>query len=191
MMRGSKPAPRVARDFVTENAIAAILASPRKAPAPAEPKNPNFAKRPAYLDRIAAQLAAERDYVLRLADAQQRDAEVAGGMREMGAEERAELTQQLKAKWTEVSNVRVERAHVGRAPFSPRVRPPPPFPALTPLPILTRAQRYSVFAHKKISTSCSSVGEIRLKENCERLMTQLENDIKKLNIPGPIYVKDD
>ena len=48
-----------------------------------------------------------------------------------------------------------------------------------------------MFAHKKISTSCSSVGEIRLKENCERLMTQLENDIKKLGIPGPIYVKDE
>ena len=52
-------------------------------------------------------------------------------------------------------------------------------------------QRYSVFAHKKISTSNSSVGEIRLKENCERLMTQLESDIKKLSIPGPISVKDE
>ena len=52
-------------------------------------------------------------------------------------------------------------------------------------------QRYSVFAHKKISTSCSSVGEIRLKENCERLMSQLEADIKKLTLPGPLYVKEE
>jgi hypothetical protein len=190
MMKGSKPPARQPRDFVTENAIAAIIASPRKPAPPPAPVNPNFAKRPAYLDRIAAQLAAERDYVLRLADAQQRDAEVAGGMREMGAEERAELVQQLKAKWTEVSNVRCAHFCLAcrRGKELTHPHPPPFFTHSIPSPAL---QRYSVFAHKKISTSNSSVGEIRLKENCERLMTQLENDIKKLSIPGPIFVKDD
>lgn len=51
-------------------------------------------------------------------------------------------------------------------------------------------QRYSLFAHKKISTSCSSVGEIRLKENCEALMDKLEKDINRLSIPAPIYISD-
>ena len=81
--------------------------------------------------------------------------------------------------------------------MSQRARAPPHPPSFLPATApatqttLKTEQRYSVFAHKKISTSSSSVGEIRLKENCERLMTQLENDIKKLGIPGPIYVKDE
>jgi len=52
-------------------------------------------------------------------------------------------------------------------------------------------QRYSLFAHKKISTTNSSVGEIRLKENCEALMDKLEKDINRLSIPAPIFIKED
>ena len=158
MMVGHTTAPKSTRDFVTENAISAILASPRSKQRPAEQDwmaSKNFAKRPAYLDRIAAQLASEREYVLELADAQQRDAAKhgsGGAVREMAADERADLIAQLKAKWTEVS------------------------------------QRYSLFAHRKISTTNSSVGEIRLKENCERLMDKLEKDIHRLSIPAPIYI---
>jgi hypothetical protein len=84
--------------------------------------------------------------VLELADAQQRDAAnhaSGGSVREMAADERADLIAQLKAKWTEVS------------------------------------QRYSLFAHRKISTTNSSVGEIRLKENCESLMDKLEKERKE------------
>lgn len=102
---------RAPRDFVTENAIAAILAAPRAKGKPEE-KNwlaaPGFAKRPAYLERIKAQLAAEREYVLELADAQLKSSARShgGAMREMGDEERAELLGQLKAKWSEVNAVR-------------------------------------------------------------------------------------
>ena len=52
-------------------------------------------------------------------------------------------------------------------------------------------QRYSLFAHRKISTTNSSVGEIRLKENCESLMDRLEKDINRLSIPAPIYIASD
>jgi hypothetical protein len=161
MMAGHKTAAKSSRDFVTENAISAILASPRSKQRPEEKDwlaSKNFAKRPAYLDRIAAQLASEREYVLELADAQQRDAAKhgsGGAVREMAADERADLIAQLKAKWTEVS------------------------------------QRYSLFAHRKISTTNSSVGEIRLKENCESLMDRLEKDINRLSIPAPIYIASD
>jgi hypothetical protein len=156
MMKGSKAAPREPRDFVTENAIAAIIASPRKAAPAAAPANPNFAKRPAYLDRIAAQLAAERDYVLRLADAQQRDAEVAGGMREMGAEERSELLQQLKAKWTEVSNVRGAGPSLARvvARRPPRCRSARAHPLTPPLSSPPPPLQHNPLSKPSSATAC-------------------------------------
>ena len=110
MMRTGKAGEaREPRDFVTENAIAAILAAPRSKPK-VEERNwlaaPTFAKRPAYLDRIKSELAAEKEYVLELADAQLRSTRSSSGsMREMSDEERNELLAQLKAKWTEVSAV--------------------------------------------------------------------------------------
>ena len=116
MMVGHTTAAKSSRDFVTENAISAILASPRTKQKAAEQNwlaSKNFAKRPAYLDRIAAQLAGEREYVLELADAQQRDAARSasgGAAREMAADERADLIAQLKAKWSEVSAVRFAAA---------------------------------------------------------------------------------
>ena len=73
------------------------------------------------------------------------------------------------------------RAHAAaalRAARSPRPRPP------------TRPQRYGVTAHRKISTATSSVGEIRMKENCEKLMNQLDADIRKLSLPEPIFIAE-
>ena len=207
MMKGHKTAEKNSRDFVTENAISAILASPRSKPKAEERDwlaSKNFAKRPAYLDRIAAQLASEREYVLELADAQQRDAAKSssgGAVREMEADERAELIAQLKNKWTEVSKVRA-RARALRTSGPCRgwalahahnsTAHPPPSSARNPAPPppLFAPQRYSLFAHRKISTTNSSVGEIRLKENCESLMDKLEKDILRLSVPAPIYISD-
>ncbi len=137
MMEGHTTAPKSTRDFVTENAISAILASPRTKQKP-EDRNwlasKNFAKRPAYLDRIAAQLASEREYVLELADAQQRDAArqgSGGAVREMAPEERADLIAQLKAKWSEVSAVSGPTGRkAGRAQASLSLPPP-----LSPAPL--------------------------------------------------------
>lgn len=48
--------------------------------------------------------------------------------------------------------------------------------------------KYQVIAHRKISTSNSTMGEIRWKETCEAQMAQLEADIKRLSVKAPIYV---
>lgn len=140
---------------------AAILASPRTKPPRGIPNallRPGFAQRPKYLDRVAREMAAEREYVLDLLDAQQQAARASSGVgaaaREMSDDERAELLAALKAKWTEVST------------------------------------RLGVRAHRKISTSGSTVGEIRSKENGERMLARLEADIKRLSVPSPIYVTD-
>ena len=106
---------RAPRDFVTENAIAAILASPRTKAKAAERdwmKVPGFGKRPAYLDQIGAALAAEREYVLELMGAAQREARVNSTerhLREMGDDERSDLIMQLKEKFTEVNHVSLSK----------------------------------------------------------------------------------
>ncbi len=50
--------------------------------------------------------------------------------------------------------------------------------------------RFQVIAHRKISTSNSTIGEIRWKETCEKQMAQLEADIKRLSVRAPIYIVD-
>jgi hypothetical protein len=50
--------------------------------------------------------------------------------------------------------------------------------------------RYQVIAHRKISSTNSTIGEIRWKEQCETQMAQLEADIKRLSVRAPIFVVD-
>jgi len=52
-------------------------------------------------------------------------------------------------------------------------------------------QQYQKITFKSISTSNSTIGQIRSKEACEQQMSQLERDIKRLSAKGPIYVLDD
>jgi hypothetical protein len=146
------------KDFVTENAIAAMLTEPRY-----KTKSETnwlaaetFGKVPAYLSRVKREIEAEREYVLGLLDQQQMEQESAAGQqtREMSDDERHELISALKAKWDAV-NI-----------------------------------KYQQIAHRKISTSNSTVSEIRWKENCESQMAQLEADIKRLSVKGPIYIVD-
>lgn len=50
---------------------------------------------------------------------------------------------------------------------------------------------YQKITFKNISTSNSTIGQIRAKEACEQQLAQLERDIKRLSAKGPIYVLDD
>ena len=79
-------------------------------------KVPGFGKRPAFLDAINAALAAEREYVLDVMNAAQREARSSSSehhLREMGDDERAELINQLKNKFTEVNHVSYRQATRG------------------------------------------------------------------------------
>lgn len=51
--------------------------------------------------------------------------------------------------------------------------------------------KYQKTTFKSISTSNSTIGEIRWKENCEKQLTQIERDIARLSVKAPIYVVDD
>jgi hypothetical protein len=52
-------------------------------------------------------------------------------------------------------------------------------------------EKYQRMTFKKISTSNSTAGAIRRKEECETMLSQLEKDIERLSAKGPIYVVDD
>ncbi len=173
MMKGHKTAPPSSRDFVTENAISAILASPRSKQRKEEENwlaSKNFAKKPAYLERIKQQLAAEKQYVLELADAQQRDAAShasGGAVREMGDDERAELLQQLKTKWSEVSKVRVQplASHCGGGKavccLLRSVSPPSPHRSL---PHVTSLCHSTHHAHADLGC-CSATAFLRTRKS--------------------------
>lgn len=49
---------------------------------------------------------------------------------------------------------------------------------------------YQLITFKRVSSSNSTVGAIRRKEECENQLAQLEKDIEKLEARGPIYVVD-
>ncbi len=51
--------------------------------------------------------------------------------------------------------------------------------------------RYQKITHQTISTSHSTVGQVRMKEDCERALAQLEKDIERLSVKGPIFVVDE
>jgi hypothetical protein len=144
------------KDFITENAIAAMLTEPRYKSK--EETNwlaaETYGKVPAYLERVKREVEAEREYVLGLLDQQQMEAESSSGQqtREMSPDERDDLCTALKMKWDVVN------------------------------------AKYQQIAHRKISTTNSTQGEIRWKESCEAMMSQLEGDIKKLSAKGPIYI---
>lgn len=155
-------APPSNRDFITENAIAAILTEQKNVSKGRTAeyvkgdwlRTGTYGKVPGYLGRVKREVEAERDYILSLLDQQQMEAEEASGAhtRELSEDERAELLEALKSKWDEVN------AH------------------------------FQLIAHRKISTSNSTVGEIRWKEGSEAQLAQLEKDIKRLEVKAPIYI---
>ena len=69
---------------------------------------------PQYLERIRSQLGKEREYVLNLLSQAQETAASSSSerrVRELGDDERAQLINALKAKYTEVSQVRRLQTH--------------------------------------------------------------------------------
>ena len=51
--------------------------------------------------------------------------------------------------------------------------------------------RYQKMTHQKVSSTTATLGQIRSKETCERQLAELEKDINRLSVKGPIYVVDE
>lgn len=95
------------KDFVTTNAVDAILALPRSKPKQDQPNwttRPGFGKKPQYLSEIKRAIEAEHEYIQSLIDQKAMDEEEeTKPMRELTQGERQELVDALKAKWGEVN----------------------------------------------------------------------------------------
>lgn len=149
-----------AKDFVTANAVEAILAVPpprTRKQAPDWTAKPDYGKTPAYLERVKQEVEAERELIATMLEAQDAEAAAADGpaVRELSEQERMDMLEGLKAKWDAVNF------------------------------------EYQKITFKDISTSNSSIGQVRAKEECESQLKALERDIQRLSAKGPIYVVDD
>lgn len=152
------------KDFVTSNAVDAMLAVPKKPVGIKDTEaetnwlaRPEYGKVPEYLSRVKADIEAEHDYIMSLLDEKAMAEEAASGIRtrELTSGEREDLIEGLKSKWDEVNKA------------------------------------YQRITFKKISTSNSTTGEIRFKEQCETALASIERDIARLSVKAPIYVVDD
>ena len=94
------------KNFISENALAVIMADARR-PVRGDidyTKKEDFGKTPAYLSKVKAEIAAEKDYIRRVMDAEQDEAhKYEPKTHVLPEEERVQLLQQLKMKWEHVN----------------------------------------------------------------------------------------
>ena len=95
--------PNETKNFITANAVENILSVPRQAaPATDWLKKPNFGTVPPYLRKIKQEISDEYEYI-RSMQQQQDDTDAPAGMRLLEEGERAQLIDDLKAKWDQVN----------------------------------------------------------------------------------------
>lgn len=94
------------RNFVTENAIAAIMSETKHAPSqPDYLKKSTYGKVPNYLGRVKTQIVQEQE-IVRAAMKKEKEEETKyqHKVRPLSEEERQELVENLKKKWAHVNN---------------------------------------------------------------------------------------
>jgi len=90
------------KNFISENALAVIMAEARR---PVRPevdytKKPDFGKTPAYLDKVKAEIDAEKSYIRQVMEAQSAAAHAGEPtVSVLPEEERQQLLHALKVKW--------------------------------------------------------------------------------------------
>jgi hypothetical protein len=93
---------KTTKNFVTANAVEAILSVPRK---PAETdfdytRKPDFGRAPAYLSKVKEEVAAEKDYVRQWQEQRSlAEQEAASNMSILSEEERQHLLDGMKKSW--------------------------------------------------------------------------------------------
>ncbi|CAM9324803.1 unnamed protein product, partial [Phaeothamnion confervicola] len=152
------------KNYVTANAVEAILAAPGVAGharrSPAEPNyllKEDYGKVPAYLSQVKEEIKREDDMIdkfvreqMGLQEDQQQEV-----MEEMDETQRQQLIAALKSKW-DSTNAR-QAGH-----------------------------RYQLLAHV---VQLDSFGKLRRKESLEKELKALEDDIIKLEARGPVLIR--
>jgi hypothetical protein len=150
---------RTTRNFITANAVEAILTAPR-VPQTLEPnysRKEDFGKVPAYLTQVKEEIRRENEMIDRYVKDRLGQGMQSGEfpshqerMEELPEYERAQLVDQLKAKWDAVNASYQRMTHM---------------------------------------TSLDTVGKRNRKEQCEKDLKDIEVSIERLTRPGPVYIK--
>lgn len=91
------------KNFITANAVENILAVPKRQPEAQDwLKKPHFGTVPPYLQKIKKEISDEYDYIRSMQEAH--DSSAPEGMRLLPEDERAQLIEDLKAKWDAVNS---------------------------------------------------------------------------------------
>jgi hypothetical protein len=94
------------KNFISENALAVIMADARR-PQRTDidyTKKEDFGKTPAYLESVKAEIAAEKDYIRRVMEAEaEEESKYQPKTHVLPEEERLKLLTQLKIKWEAVN----------------------------------------------------------------------------------------
>lgn len=94
------------KNFISENALAVIMADARR-PTRGDIdylKKEDFGKTPAYLQQVKQEIAAEKDYIRRVMEAEaEEESKYQPKTHVLPEEERLKLLQQLKVKWEAVN----------------------------------------------------------------------------------------
>lgn len=94
------------KNFISENALAVIMADARR-PQRTDidyTKKEDFGKTPAYLSNVKAEIAAEKDYIRRVMEAEaEEESKYQPKTHVLPEEERLKLLTQLKIKWEAVN----------------------------------------------------------------------------------------
>ena len=91
------------KNFIAANAAENILAPAVKKPLDGQADflhKPDYGQVPAYLDRVKSEIADEYRYIQEL---QQENAEIQNGMRLLAEEERLQILDGLKQKWSQLN----------------------------------------------------------------------------------------
>ena len=94
------------KNFISENALAVIMADARR-PVRGDIdylKKEDFGKTPAYLEKVKAEISAEKDYIRRVMEAEaEEESKYQPKTHVLPEEERLKLLHQLKVKWENIN----------------------------------------------------------------------------------------
>ena len=103
------------KNFISENALAVIMADARR-PVRSEldyTKKADFGKSPAYLESVKAEIAAEKEYIRKVMEANAAAAHAHEPTTSvLPEEERQALLHQLKLKWEQVNKQFQQSSHI-------------------------------------------------------------------------------
>jgi hypothetical protein len=118
-------AAREKKDYITQNALAAITSEAKKRDDTPKQytKKADYGKKPAYLDRVKNEISQETEYIKQIMEAENNQIRShQPQLRQLPEEERLDLLKDLKEKWSKVNQKYQLGAHTTRLDTIGKIR---------------------------------------------------------------------